>query len=45
MRNRLKMFVLLSMLLLLAAVLFREHLGGRTWTAVLLVTCAGMVLS
>jgi len=29
----------------LAAVLFREHLGGRTWTAVLLVTGAGMVLS
>jgi drug/metabolite transporter (DMT)-like permease len=30
---------------LLAAVLFREHLGGRTWAAVLLVTGAGMVLS
>lgn len=30
---------------LLAAVLFREHLGGRTWTAVLLVTSAGMALS
>jgi drug/metabolite transporter (DMT)-like permease len=29
----------------LAAVLFREHLGGRTWMAVLLVTGAGMVLS
>jgi drug/metabolite transporter (DMT)-like permease len=30
---------------LLAALLFREHLGGRTWLAVLLVTIAGSVLS
>jgi len=29
----------------LAAVLFREHLGGRTWLAVLCVTVGGIVLS
>jgi drug/metabolite transporter (DMT)-like permease len=29
----------------LAALFFREYLGGRTWTAVLLVTGAGMALS
>jgi drug/metabolite transporter (DMT)-like permease len=29
----------------LAAIFFREHLGGRTWAAVLLVTGAGMALS
>jgi drug/metabolite transporter (DMT)-like permease len=29
----------------LAAVFFREYLGGRTWAAVLLVTGAGMALS
>jgi drug/metabolite transporter (DMT)-like permease len=29
----------------LAAVFFREYLGGRTWSAVLLVTGAGMALS
>jgi drug/metabolite transporter (DMT)-like permease len=30
---------------LLAAVLFREHLGARTWIALLLITGAGMALS